>query len=1214
MKAQLYEAEAAKRRVEEEAEALQDQLDLAHRLVGGLADENTRWANNVVTFKEERVTMVGDALVSAAFVSYIGPFSAAYRAGLWRGTWLPDIAGRQIPCTAGIDPLEVLATAADQAVWKTEGLPADRVSLENAAVVVSCNRYPLLIDPQLQGQKWIKGREGSDLKVLQLGQRNWLKSVEMCVSAGQVLMIEAIGQDIDAILDPLLSRQFVKKGKSFTVRLGAEDVELSPSFKLYLQTKLINPHYKPETAAQCTIINFIVTEAGLEEQLLAMVVKFEKPDLEQAKEELVSKQNEYQITLAGLESALLQNLSDADPATILQNKALIESLEVTKRTSTEIQEQQAIARETEARINALREGYRRVAAEGAMQYFLLIQLCVVDHMYQYSLESFTTFFFRAIEKTEQFEEEEPRVLALRDVIRMTIYRWVARGLFEKHKQIFRCQLTFRLMQKKILHVEYTEREMFFLLNCPSRTDVANPLKDWLPDLAWFSMQKLTEVEGFELLAQHVEKEAPNRFKDWYNELAPEDEKLPLDWKKLEQVPFQKLLVVRVLRPDRITTALDNFVRRTLPKGSDYVDCDSTSSFAQVLASAYLESAPTTPIYFILSPGADPVKDVEALARAQGIDPAKMLHTIALGQGQDVVALNKLDIGHKDGHWVMLQNIHLMPRFLLQLEERLDACAQEGSNPSFRLFVSSDPSTAIPIGLLERCIKLTNEPPEGLKQNMKRAFTFFAKEEIEDKDPKVKTILFALCYFHSVMLERRKFGPKGWNMRYPFSVGDLRDSAIVLNNYLESNSSSGKIPWDDLKYIFGAIMYGGHIVDDWDRILCAAYLDNLMNDGLLEDDEAELFPFVEGKGVSFKCPAPLTHEKYLEHIETECPPETPLAFGMDPNAEIDFRTQQCLELFRVLQEVQPRGAGAGAGAGGGLQERIQAFMARVADEAQLDSNKLNIDDISSKLGDDARTPYQSAFLQECEYMNALIRAIVASLAEIELAFKGELTMTDRMETLMAAIFVNQVPAPWAKLGFPSTRGLASWLDNLRQRLDQLNAWKDDPQRKPAVTFLNRLFNPQSFLTAIKQVHARESGLELNVLTINTEVLKKLYWEADLPPSKEGQGAYVFGLQVDGARWDAAAGQLEESRPKKPFSVMPVVNCRAALLPAEGKEDKALYQCPVYKTEARGATYVFTAQLKTKAPPQRWVLAGVALILDVEGVSDAFAPGKEVQLVA
>lgn len=174
---------------------------------------------------------------------------------------------------------------------------------------------------------------------IQLSQRAWLKKVEMAVSNGNVLMIEAIGQDIDAILDPLLSRQFVKKGKNFTVRLGSEDVEIATSFKLYLQTKLINPHYKPETAAQCTIINFIVTEGGLEDQLLAMVVRVEKPDLEQTKEELVNKQNEFQITLASLEAALLQNLSDANPATILQNKALIESLEVTKKTSTEIQEQ-----------------------------------------------------------------------------------------------------------------------------------------------------------------------------------------------------------------------------------------------------------------------------------------------------------------------------------------------------------------------------------------------------------------------------------------------------------------------------------------------------------------------------------------------------------------------------------------------------------------------------------------------------------------------------------------------------------------------------------------------------------------------------------------------------------------------------------------------------------------------------------------------------------
>jgi dynein heavy chain len=103
-------------------------------------------------------------------------------------------------------------------------------------------------------------------------------------------MIESLGQEIDAVLDPLLSRQFIRRGKALFVKLGAEEVEVESSFKLYLQTKLINPHYKPETAAQCTIVNFIVTESGLEDQLLAMVVRVEKPELEATKENLTKEQ------------------------------------------------------------------------------------------------------------------------------------------------------------------------------------------------------------------------------------------------------------------------------------------------------------------------------------------------------------------------------------------------------------------------------------------------------------------------------------------------------------------------------------------------------------------------------------------------------------------------------------------------------------------------------------------------------------------------------------------------------------------------------------------------------------------------------------------------------------------------------------------------------------------------------------------------------------
>jgi len=275
----------------------------------------------------------------------------------------------------------------------------------------------------------------------------------------------------------------------------------------------------------------------------------------------------------------------------------------------------------------------------------------------------------------------------------------------------------------------------------------------------------------------MEKDAPNRFKDWYNELCPEDQKLPLDWKKLDNMPFQKLLVLRCLRPDRITIALGNFIRNNLPYGPEYIDMDQKCTFADILEQAFDDSDPNTPIFFILSPGADPVKEVEKICRKRKIEPGKGFFTMALGQGQDEIAKRRIEEGNKEGHWVMLENIHLMPVWLLELEKILDAYSAEAGagNANFRLLLSADPSTGIPIGLLDRSIKLTNEPPAGLKANMKRAWTYFSKEEIEEKDGKVKSILFALCFFHSTLIERRRFGPKGWNMMYPFSIGDLRDS-------------------------------------------------------------------------------------------------------------------------------------------------------------------------------------------------------------------------------------------------------------------------------------------------------------------------------------------------------------------------------------------------------------------------------------------------------
>jgi len=429
------------------------------------------------------------------------------------------------------------------------------------------------------------------------------------------------------------------------------------------------------------------------------------------------------------------------------------------------------------------------------------------------------------------------------------------------------------------------------------------------------------------------------------------------------------------------------------------------------------------------------------------------------------------------------------------------------------------------------------------------------------------------------------------MKYPFSAGDLRDSAQVLYNYLEG-SSSVKIPWDDLRYIFGEIMYGGHIVDDWDRRMCEKYLLYFMRDELL--DEIEMVPYADGK-LSWPSPQPGPHEKYLEFIET-MPAESPLFFGMHPNAEINFRTVQCDKTFDILMSLI---GGSSGSSGGGDEEAAMSPMAiaentcsEILEEVQ--EKKFPTDDVARSMSEEEKGPYQFVFLQECEYMNGLVFEMVRGLQELQLGFKGELTMSEVMEDLAQSLFSEKLPTWWVKLGFASTRPLKSWRVNLQDRCAQLDDWINDPLNIPKVVDISRLFNPQSFLTAIKQICCQNQGLELDKLHVFTEVTKR---DAKQVDAESKEGAFVTGMFLEGARWDSTSNSLEDSRPKEMFTGMPVINCKAGM--QTDKQDKNVYSCPTYCVPTRRPYFVFTAQLRTKAPPDKWVLAGVAMILDIGG---------------
>lgn len=130
----------------------------------------------------------------------------------------------------------------------------------------------------VQANKWIrKMEEKAGLEVTTMTNINLLRSLENCIRLGRPLLIEDVGETLEPALEPVLLKAVFKQGNRTLIRLGDNDVDYDPQFRLFMTCKMPNPHYLPEVCIKVTVINFTVTMQGLEDQLLGEVVKLERP-------------------------------------------------------------------------------------------------------------------------------------------------------------------------------------------------------------------------------------------------------------------------------------------------------------------------------------------------------------------------------------------------------------------------------------------------------------------------------------------------------------------------------------------------------------------------------------------------------------------------------------------------------------------------------------------------------------------------------------------------------------------------------------------------------------------------------------------------------------------------------------------------------------------------------------------------------------------------
>jgi len=1124
-----------------------------------------------------------------------------------------------------MDVVASLTTNADVAQWNADSLPADVVSTENGCIVCNSNRWPLIIDPQLQGISWIKQKESAperNLKIVRLGQHDLIQKLEIALENGYTILIENLGESIDAVLMPVIQRSTIARGNKQFIKLGDKECDFNPKFRLYLHTKLSNPHYPPEIQAETTLVNFTVTMMGLEDQLLNLVVEKERPDLASLSNSLVQQQNEFTIQMNQLEDDILHKLAAAE-GDITENVELIEGLEKTKETCDIIQQKSELAKKTQRDILVTSEKYRSVANRSALLFFLMTDLVKIHTYYIYSLAAFQQVFYRGIEisgsdgPTESEltdDEKEAKVKArcdkLLNNITLSVFNYVRRGLFEADKLTVATLLTLKIL---VNDGKVDADEVEFLVNGGSSIDPGNmgPLQEWMPESIWAKVKALETLPRFKGFGDSMQSDS-DEWRDWFDTEQAEEAQIPGEISTILSA-IDRLMLLRAMRPDRLMNSLASFVTNTM--GKDYI---SQKPFS--MSSAFEETNKRTPMFFVLFAGVDPTPWVEGLGKEKGISTEnRRFVNISMGQGQEAPAEAVVKQFAQEGGWVMLQNCHLMSSWVPKLERLLEVVS-EGAHEDFRCFISAEPPPMasminMPESLMQSCIKVANEAPSDVQSNLIRAWDNFSPDIFEscNKPGQMKACLFSLCWFHAIVSGRRRFGQQGWSRKYSFNTGDLVICSNVLRSYLDANPI---VPWDDLRYIFGEIMYGGHITDAWDRRTCNTYLQEYQQNGLFH--ELELAP-------GFKSPNPsdFDYDAYIKYTENSMPPESPLLFGMHPNAEIGFRTNSTEKLFFDILAMGGGSDGAGSGEGSqrnAVRETMTYIQERLPEEFEMVSLSLK----AKPLLEGPAGPYIVVALQECSRMNALISEIRKSISDLDKGLKGQLNMSQAMEDLVSAFNMNQWPGRdpfskcmWEKLAWPSQKNLSSQFSDMLLRVDQLAKWTEELET-PKSIWLPGLFNPSSYLTAAQQVTARDTGVALDKMTIETHFTNM--WDASDVKDYAKDGTYIQGLYLEGARWSQGegagdayevsgticSGYLCNSKLKELMSPAPVIYIKIVPIQQHWeassvgflRHDPQIYECPVYTTSFRGPTYVFMATLRiddSASTVAKWTLLGVALLL-------------------
>ena len=472
----------------------------------------------------------------------------------------------------------------------------------------------------------------------------------------------------------------------------------------------------------------------------------------------------------------------------------------------------------------------------------------------------------------------------------------------------------------------------------------------------------------------------------------------------------------------------------------------------------------------------------------------------------------------------------------------------------------------------------------------RTFLDISPEEFESclKADIYKKLAFATAFFNALILERRKFGAVGWNIRYDWMNSDLKAAMTQVKMYIEEQP---EVPWETLNVQVSDIIYGGRVTDIWDKrsisSLIRRYFDpRLLGEGFYFTDDQKYFapPPTDVLGV----------RDYIRSLPTDDKPEV---FGLHSNAAITFQQGESRVLIGTI--VTCSGGGGGGSSGGpdaSNDEKVKGIAMGIANRMpdMFDLRKGHPETFKKYM--DGIISLGVFLSQELIRFNELMVVMIATLKELQKAIKGEVVMSGELENMYNCFVFQKVPPKWEEAGYPCLKPLASWTEDFFARLDFMGKWLLEG---PPVTFwLSGFFFPQGFMTAVKQTYSRDHKIAIDTLRIGCEMTPLNPQDVKQLPES---GAYIYGLFMEAGRFDRTSMTIEESFPRKLFDVMPCVWLKPVI--TEQYNPQNVYNCPLYKTSIRAGTlsttghstnFVVALPIPSQVPQDHWIRKGCAML--------------------